>query len=167
MPTGTQNRQRVPGCTIGRLPASGSCTLSIVRKPGAPPRAYTLPCIRQTDIGISQRLHFQPTVRTGVICQPHSGPRSADRFRVSKLYCRFFAGQEQGEETGQARPLAGATRGQAEPDRRQTQPVGLGSPPYLVIGFIGPVIQSLNMPFWSSPRYLANLRMGGTTECSS
>ena len=29
----------------------------------------------------------------------------------------------------------------------QTQPVGLGSPPYLVMGFIGPVIQSLNISF--------------------
>jgi hypothetical protein len=29
----------------------------------------------------------------------------------------------------------------------QTQPVGLGRPPYLVIGFMGPVIHSLNMAF--------------------
>ncbi len=28
-----------------------------------------------------------------------------------------------------------------------TQPVGLGMPPYLVIGFIGPVIQSSNTSF--------------------
>jgi len=47
--------------------------------------------------------------------------------------------------------------------RSQTQPVGLGRPPYLVIGFIGPVIHILNMAFWSAPRYLANLRIGGTT----
>jgi hypothetical protein len=93
MPTGTQNRQRVPRCTIGRLPASGSCTLSIVRKPGAPPRAYTLPGIRQTDIRISQRLHLQPTVRTGVICQPHSDPHSADRFRVSNYIADFSLGR--------------------------------------------------------------------------
>ena len=31
--------------------------------------------------------------------------------------------------------------------RCQTQPVGLGSPPYLVIGFIGPVIHILKMSF--------------------
>jgi len=49
----------------------------------------------------------------------------------------------------------------------QTQPVGLGSPPYFVIGFIGPVIHILNIAFWSSPMYLENLRMGGTTACSS
>jgi hypothetical protein len=29
----------------------------------------------------------------------------------------------------------------------QTQPVGLGRPPYLVIGFMGPVIHSLNIAF--------------------
>ena len=37
-----------------------------------------------------------------------------------------------------------------EPSRgigRYTQPVGLGRPPYLVMGFIGPVIQSLNKSF--------------------
>jgi len=33
------------------------------------------------------------------------------------------------------------------PTEGQTQPVGLGRPPYLVIGFIGPVIHSLNMAF--------------------
>ena len=49
----------------------------------------------------------------------------------------------------------------------QTQPVGLGSPPYLVIGFIGPVIHILNIAFWSSPMNLENLRIGGTTACSS
>jgi len=31
--------------------------------------------------------------------------------------------------------------------RYQTQPVGLGKPPYLVIGFMGPVIHSLNIAF--------------------
>lgn len=45
----------------------------------------------------------------------------------------------------------------------QTQPVGFGKPPYLLMGFIGPVIQVLNISFWSSPTYLANLRIGGTT----
>ena len=33
------------------------------------------------------------------------------------------------------------------PDTNYTQPVGLGKPPYLVIGFIGPVSQSLNISF--------------------
>jgi hypothetical protein len=62
-------------------------------------------------------------------------------------------------------PSADAPAGPAR--LRQTQPVGLGRPPYLVIGFIGPVIQILNNSFWSSPRYFANLRIGGTTLSSS
>ena len=33
------------------------------------------------------------------------------------------------------------------PDTNYTQPVGLGKPPYLVMGFIGPVSQSLNISF--------------------
>ena len=49
----------------------------------------------------------------------------------------------------------------------QTQPVGLGRPPYLVIGFMGPVIHCLNRSFWLAPMYLENLRIGGTTEYSS
>ena len=59
----------------------------------------------------------------------------------------------------------GLPRGQ--PEHLYTQPVGLGRPPYLVIGFIGPVIQSLKTSCWSSSRYLANLRMGGTLPNSS
>ena len=51
--------------------------------------------------------------------------------------------------------------------RDQTHPVGLGSPPYLVIGFMGPVNHSLNISFWLAPMYFENLRIGGTTECSS
>jgi len=31
--------------------------------------------------------------------------------------------------------------------QHQTQPVGFGRPPYLVIGFMGPVIHSLNIAF--------------------
>ena len=49
----------------------------------------------------------------------------------------------------------------------QTQPVGLGNPPYLVMGFIGPVFHILKMAFWSWPTYFANLRIGGTTLSSS
>lgn len=49
----------------------------------------------------------------------------------------------------------------------QTQPVGLGRPPYLVIGFIGPVFHILKITFWSWPMYFANLRIGGTTFSSS
>lgn len=52
-------------------------------------------------------------------------------------------------------------------DNTQTQPVGLGMPPYLVIGFIGPVIHNSKTSFWSSPMCLANLRIGGTEpNCS-
>lgn len=51
--------------------------------------------------------------------------------------------------------------------RVQTQPVGLGRPPYLVIGFMGPVLHCLNRSFWLAPMYLENLRIGGTTEYSS
>lgn len=63
---------------------------------------------------------------------------------------------------------AGVPASAIAPDlNRQTHPVGFGRPPYLVIGFMGPVIQILNSSFWSSSRYFANLRIGGTTLCSS
>lgn len=41
------------------------------------------------------------------------------------------------------RPLAESLR----PAEAQTQPVGFGNPPYLVIGFIGPVIHRSNSSF--------------------
>jgi hypothetical protein len=92
MPTGTQNRQRAPRRTIGRRilhavyrAQTGSDTTTMP--------AYTLPCIRQTGVPIGQRLDLQPTVRTGVIFQPHSGRRCADRFRVSNYSADFWSGR--------------------------------------------------------------------------
>ncbi len=42
----------------------------------------------------------------------------------------------------------GVEQGQSgQIDMAQTQPVGLGKPPYLVMGFIGPVSQSSKISF--------------------
>ncbi len=49
---------------------------------------------------------------------------------------------------------------------RQTQPVGLGKPPYLAMTFMGPVFQRSKSSFLLLPAYFMNLRSGGVVPCS-
>jgi len=61
---------------------------------------------------------------------------------------RILGSRWEGRDRGNRRPGGGMGRVSSHSAADgQTQPVGLGRPPYLVIGFMGPVIHSLNMAF--------------------
>ncbi len=59
-----------------------------------------------------------------------------------------IAGPSQPEDTWEDQYHGAAANADGH-SRLQTQPVGLGRPPYLVIGFIGPVFHILKIAFWS------------------